>query len=56
MLTLVYGHSFCSQSIYTLVPPAGERLSALVTNTDFATTEEDLSSETVAEDLGFRDS
>ncbi|KAK0236986.1 hypothetical protein EDD85DRAFT_952969 [Armillaria nabsnona] len=56
MFTPVYGHGFSSQSIYTLVPPVGERPSVLVTNTDFATTEEDLSSETVAEDLGFRDS
>ncbi|KAK0455443.1 uncharacterized protein EV420DRAFT_570366 [Desarmillaria tabescens] len=39
------------QSIYTIVPPVSKRLSALITDTDFATPEEDLSCETVVEDL-----
>ncbi|KAK0213069.1 hypothetical protein DFS33DRAFT_1286233 [Desarmillaria ectypa] len=39
------------QSIYTIVPPVNKRLSALITDADYATPEEDLSCETVAEDL-----
>ncbi|KAG7446505.1 RhoGAP-domain-containing protein [Guyanagaster necrorhizus] len=39
------------QSIYTIVPPVNKRLSALITDADYATPEEDISCETVAEDL-----